>query len=117
MLEGRIDGVGDSVSPVPFIDAERVLAQTAIPPGGVDVGHYRFALPDDASPGARVELRARVIYRRAWRAIAVAKQWPDVVDGEPWERVVAEHTAAIVLDAAALDGLCADGFEVLAPVD
>ena len=117
VLEGRIDGLGNNVSPVPFIDAERELSQTSIPPGDVDVGRYRFALPDGVTPGARIDLRATVIYRRAWRAIAVAKQWPAVVDGEPWERRVAERSATIVLDAAALDRIAGDGFEALAPVD
>lgn len=117
VLEGRIDGAGDVVSPVPFIDAERELSQTTIQPGGVDVGQYRFALPDDVVAGARVELQARVVYRRAWRAIAVSKQWPDVVDGEPWERLVAERLATVVLDAAAMDGIWVDGFETVAPVD
>jgi hypothetical protein len=83
----------------------------------MDVGHYRFAPPDGVAPGARIDLKARVIYRRAWRAIAVAKQWPAVVDGEPWERVVAERSTAVVLDAAALDRIAVDGFEALAPVD
>jgi hypothetical protein len=117
VLEGRIDGVGVPVSPVPFIDAERVLARTTIPAGATDVGRYRFALPAGAQAGDRLEVRARVIYRRAWRAIAVAKEWPAVVDGEPWERVVAERTVSLVLDADSLDRIWRDQFESAPPAD
>lgn len=117
LLEGRIDGVGAPVSPVPFIDAERVLARTTIAAGATDVGRYRFALPADVQAGDRLEVRARVIYRRAWRAIAVAKQWPAVVDGEPWERLVAERTVSLVLDADSLDRIWRDQFESAPPAD
>jgi hypothetical protein len=111
VLEGRINGVGPPVRPVPFIDAERVHANTVIPPGATDVGFYAFALPSNATVGAVLALRARIVYRRTWRSIAVTKNWVANPDGEPWERLVVERTLALPLDAAMLDRRLVDGFE------
>jgi hypothetical protein len=117
VLAGRIGGVGDVVAPVPFIDAELVLARTTIPAGGMDIGHYRYALPDGVVAGDTLQIRARLIYRRAWRAIAVAKQWPAVVDGEPWQRVVVERVTTVTMTADMLDRIWQDGFEDDAPAE
>jgi len=111
VLEGRINGEGEVQSPVQFIDAEGVSSNTTIPPGQTDLGHYRFSLPADAAPGDQLELSARVIYRRAWRAIAVAKGWPDFDDdGEPWERLVDQVQIDRVLTEEDFIGIFADRF-------
>jgi hypothetical protein len=96
---------------VPFIDAEAVHSNTVIPAGENDVGLYAFALPAGAAAGDVLTVRARVIYRRAWRSLAVTKNWVAYPDGEPWERLVAERTHSITLDASMLDRQFADGFE------
>jgi hypothetical protein len=111
VLAGRIDGQGPVVQPVPFIDAEMVVAKTTIPPGGVDLGQYVFELPPDVASDTMAEVRARVIYRRAWRSIAVTKNWVVNSDGEPWERLVTERTLSVALGPAGLDRVFGDGFE------
>jgi hypothetical protein len=115
VLQGRIDGQGELLMPVPFIDAESVFSNTTIEAGATDHGQYVFALPASAAVGQTVEIRAWVYYRRAWRSIAVTKNWVENDDGEPWERLVAESTVTLVLDAAMLDSVMADGFEDAAP--
>lgn len=97
VLAGRIDGQGESVSPVPFIDAEAVLAKSTIPAAATDHARFAFDLPPDAGPGDLLEVRVRVIYRRAWRAIAVAKGWIDQPFDEPWERIVEDRTVSRTL--------------------
>lgn len=111
LLAGRIDGQGPVVQPVPFIDAESVVAKTTIAPGGSDLGQYMFELPADADSTTLAEIRARVIYRRAWRSIAVTKNWIENSDGEPWERLVKELTLSVTLGPAGLDRIFGDGFE------
>jgi hypothetical protein len=58
-----------------------------------------------------IEIRAWVYCRRAWRSIAVTKNWAENDDGKPWERLVAQSTVNLVLDASMLDDVMADGFE------
>ena len=74
VLQGRIDGQGALLKPVPFIDAESVFSNTTIPrappisPGS----------PLPCRPRRRSDRRcvqAQIYYRRAWRAIAVTKNW------------------------------------------
>lgn len=111
VLEGRINGIGPVVRPVPFIDAEAIHANTVIPAGATDVGRYTFALPPGVTAGDVLTVRARVIYRRAWRSLAVTKNWTSNPDGEPWERLVAERTLSLPLEPAMLDRMFGDGFE------
>ena len=114
VLEGRINGTGPVVRPVPFIDAEAIHANTTIPAGATDVGLYSFALPAGAAAGDVLTVRARVFYRRAWRNLAVTKNWVTNPDGEPWERLVATRSVSYPLDASMLDRQFADGFEDIA---
>ncbi|MCG6118880.1 MAG: hypothetical protein MEQ07_11925 [Aquimonas sp.] len=111
LLEGRIDGQGPVLSPVPFIDADALTAKTTIPPGEVDRGTYAFGLPPLSGGTHRVEVRARVFYRRAWRAIAVAKNWIENEDGEPWERVVADRRLDFAVEGPDPNLVLRDGFE------
>lgn len=111
VLEGRINGEGDPVSPVPFIDAETLLADTTIPPDAVESAEFTFELPPAVIVGDEIVARARVIYRRAWRAIAVTKGWPDVVQGESFERLVVDMQRAHLVTAGDVDVLFLDGFE------
>lgn len=85
VLEGRINGAGPVLRPVLFIDAEGVHSDTAIPSGATDVSEYRFALAPGTADGAWVEVSARLIYRRAWRALAVTKGWTETPGGMPVE--------------------------------
>ena len=111
LLSGKINGEGETLAPVPFIDAEEELAFTAIPPGATDIGQYTFRLPDTARVGDTLTFRATVIYRRTFRAIAVAKGWTELTMDEPWERRVTDVTATHALTAEDLEQIFLDDFE------
>ncbi len=97
VLEGRINGQGPVVRPVLFIDAENVYSLTTIPSGTVDTTEVEFAVPPGTAPGSTVEVTAVLLYRRAWRAVAVTKSWTETTHGDPIEIEVArnEETLAV----------------------
>ncbi|MCG8462351.1 MAG: NapC/NirT family cytochrome c, partial [Holophagales bacterium] len=91
VLEGRINGMGEPVSPVLFVDAETVLEKSNIPSGATDVTEVLFALPADAEVGETLQVEARLLYRRAFRALAVTKGWTVTPLGGPIEIEVASR--------------------------
>ncbi len=97
VLEGRINGQGPVVRPVLFIDAENVYTQTTIPSGAIDTTEVEFALPSDVAPGSEVEVTAVLLYRRAWRALAVTKGWTETTHGDPIEIEVARNEESLTL--------------------
>jgi hypothetical protein len=90
VLRGRINGQGAQVEPVLFIDAETVAFNQAIAPGATDSSSYRFALPAGVNP-SDVDVDVRLIYRRAFRALAVTKGWTTSSTGGPIEIEVARN--------------------------
>jgi len=102
ILEGRINGAGDPMSPVLFIDAERVLADTTIAAGTTDTTRVIFSLPADSRVGATIHVEARLLYRRAFRALAVAKGWTETPSGGPIEVEVSRSDRSWQLAAADL---------------
>lgn len=100
VLEGRINGSGPVVAPVLFIDAESVQSDTRIPSGGADVSDYRFAL--DSALVAEAEVTARLVYRRAWRDLAVTKGWTETPSGDPVETEV--QAASLTVDLTGVVG-------------
>ncbi len=85
VLSGRINGQGPVVRPVLFIDAEAVDSDTLIPSGALDVTTVEFALPGPLAPGAEVDVTVRLLWRRAFRALAVTKGWTTDPRGGPIE--------------------------------
>jgi hypothetical protein len=85
VLEGRINDQGPVVRPVLFIDGEAVYSETRIPSGAVDRTELEFALPPGAQAGDTVVVETRLLYRRAWRALAVTKGWTETPQGGPIE--------------------------------
>lgn len=85
VLEGRINGTGPVVRPVLFIDAEAVAENSVIPSGATDTSVYEFALPAGLSPGTTAEVTVRLLWRRAFRALAVTKGWTSDPRGGPIE--------------------------------
>lgn len=71
---------GPGTPPVFFSEAVGISADNRLAAGASDHTTYRFALP---SSDAAVEVRARVIYRRAWRALVDAKGWTEDGHGRP----------------------------------
>jgi hypothetical protein len=110
LLAGRINGQGVEVQPVSFIDAERVVADSTLQPGEVRTLWWRFANPN-ARAGQQVEARAELLYRRAWRALAVTKGWTERDDGRPVEQLVHARTISSEVSTADLDAIFADPFE------
>ncbi len=80
LLQGRINGQGAQVSPVLFIDAESAV-DTLIPSAAVDLSQYLFAVPTGTPESAEVQVETRLLYRRAWRALAVTKGWTETPGG------------------------------------
>lgn len=97
VLEGRINGQGPVVRPVLFIDAENLYAQTTIPSGTVDTTEVEFAVPPGTAPGSTVEVTAVLLYRRAWRAVAVTKGWTETTHGDPIEIEVARNEESLAV--------------------
>ena len=103
VLQGRINGQGAVQSPVLFIDAEGVLSSTTIPAGTTDTSTYRFTLPAGVAAG-EVSISVRLLYRRAFRALAVTKGWTITPSGGPIEVEVAQ----VSING---EGLLRNGFE------
>ena len=87
VLSGRINGQGAVQSPVLFIDAESSV-DTSIAAGATDSSSYRFTIPAGVSVD-QLEVEASLIYRRAFRALAVTKGWTQTPSGGPIETEVA----------------------------
>ena len=99
-----VDAAG--AGPVFFTEAASLAVDNRIPAHGVDHSHYRFALPPAGGP---IEVEARVIYRRAFRAVVDAKGWTTDGHGQPLEDLQAPHFGHLMANATAtLDAPAAD---------
>ena len=107
-LYGKVNHGPDGTGPVFFTDATGIQFDSRIPALASDTTRYRFDVPS----GGPVVVRARVIYRRAWRELVDAKQWTQDGFGNPLEDVAPPHfghlmtsvSATIAFDRPALDG-------------
>jgi hypothetical protein len=97
VLEGRINDQGPVVRPVLFIDGEAVAENTLIPSMATDVTEVGLALPAMSQPGDQVVVEARLLYRRAWRALAVTKGWQATPQGGPIDIEVARTVDTVTL--------------------
>lgn len=86
----------DGTGPVFFTDATGITEDTRIPALATDVTSYTFAAPD---ADATIEVRARLIYRRAWRALVDAKGWTENGHGEPLEDIAPPHFGHLMEEA------------------
>ena len=100
VLEGRINGQGQVVRPVMFIDGERVFASTAILSGATDTTAVEFELPPGVPAGAIVSVEAKLLYRRAFRAYQVSKGWTTSAQGGPLEIEVANRQLQLVTEGS-----------------
>jgi hypothetical protein len=99
VLEGRINGQGEVVRPVLFIDAEGVWEDSLIQADETRTVTLRFDLPVGTPAGEQVDVDARLLYRRAWRAVAVTKGWTETPQGGPVEIEVQRRQSSVTLDA------------------
>lgn len=58
--------------PAPFWNRNRILSDNRIPPKGSDASTYLFRVPKEAG---RITVKAQLIYRRAFKALADVKGW------------------------------------------
>lgn len=110
-LYAKVNGDSAGKGPTFFTDATNILWDNRLPPLGKDSTHYRFTLPDG---GGEVRVRARLVYRRSWRALVDAKKWTTDGHATPLEDLAppnfghlmeqAEETLQLPCDA----GTCLD---------
>lgn len=112
ILEGRINGAGPPVSPVLFIDAETVLEHSNLPAGQSRLTAVEFALPPSTPTGATIDVEARLLYRRAFRALAVTKGWTETPQGGPIE-IEVEADRLTLVNGSILDIPTVDGWGLL----
>lgn len=104
-LYAKINRAEDGTSPTFFTDATSIVEDNRIAALESDATSYVFT---DATGGA-VEVRARLIYRRSWRALVDAKGWTTDGHGGVLEDLQPPHfghlmeEAVATLDAAELD--------------
>jgi len=102
VLQGQINDQGPIVSPVLFIDANSVLLDTRIPSGATDVTEIRFDL-STVPQNSMVNVNADVIWRRAWRALSVTKNWTTSAHSDgPIEILAANQQLSLVAGSGLL---------------
>lgn len=87
-LFAKVNHDSSGASPTFFTDATGIVFDTRIPALATDTTHYAFALPE--TDGA-VHLRARLLYRRAWRALVDAKGWTEDGHGNPLKDIGSDY--------------------------
>jgi hypothetical protein len=87
-LYGKINIAENGTSPTFFTDAVAIVEDNRIPALATDETSYSFDVPADAG---EIRVRARVIYRRSWRALVDGKQWAYDGHGNPLEDIEPPH--------------------------
>ena len=87
-LYAKINQDAKGTSPTFFTDAVSIKADNRLKPLEKDTTSYSFDL---STAKGSVEVRARLIYRRTWRALLDAKKWTLDGHGNPLEDIQAPH--------------------------
>jgi hypothetical protein len=95
-LYGKINISEAGGSPTFFTDAVAIVDDNRIPALATDTTNYTFAIPADSGD---LEIRARVIYRRSWRALVDGKNWQYDGHGEPLEDIAPPHFGHLMASA------------------
>lgn len=98
-LYGKFIEAADGTGPTFFTDAARIRWDNRLAPLQTDTTSYSFAAP---ATGGNVTVRARVIYRRSWRALVDAKAWTQDGHGQPLEDVQPPHFGHLMAESRAL---------------
>lgn len=109
ILRGRINDQGPVVQPVLFIDAEGIVENSVIASGTTDASQYQFALPSNLPAGSAITVEARLLYRRAFRALAVTKGWTETPSGGPIEIEVARVQQSLLSSGSQPTGVPGPG--------
>ena len=84
---GKVNHDINGNGPTFFTDATGITFDNRIPALQTDSSSYTFTLPNNGS----VQVRARLIYRRAFRVLVDAKQWTQDGHGNPLADIAAPH--------------------------
>ncbi len=109
-LFAKVNHDSGGSGPVFFTEAAGIQIDNRIPALGSDQTTYTFAIPEG---GGTLRVRARLIYRRAWRAVVDAKGWTQDGHGNPLEDVLAPHFGHLMeqaewsADVTGVDGIAA----------
>ncbi|MBL4632799.1 MAG: hypothetical protein JKY56_02950 [Kofleriaceae bacterium] len=95
-LFGKVNHAADGTGPTFFTDATGITFDNRIPALQTDRTRVSFAVPDD---GGDIEVRARLIYRRSWRALVDAKQWTEDGHGNPLADLAAPNFGHLMEEA------------------
>jgi len=95
-LYGKINISEAGGSPTFFTDAVAIVTDNRIAALETDTTNYTFAIPAEAGD---INLRARVIYRRSWRALVDGKDWQYDGHGNPLEDIAAPHFGHLMASA------------------
>ena len=87
-LYAKVNQDVNSNGPTFFTDADSIRFDNRIPALDTDTTGYTFALPGG---GGTAHIRARLIYRRAFRFLVDAKNWSEDGRGKPLEDVAPPH--------------------------
>lgn len=94
-LYGKIDRAADGSGPTFFSEAVFVESDTRIP--ALETDHTRYTF--EARGSGAVTVRARVIYRRGWRAVVDAKEWKTDGHGRPLADLAPPHFGHLMASA------------------
>ncbi|MCC7382256.1 MAG: hypothetical protein IT384_10525 [Deltaproteobacteria bacterium] len=95
-LYAKVNHDASGAGPTFFTDAAGITFDTRIPALTADATHYTFQPPE---AGGEVSVRARLIYRRSWRALVDAKGWTEDGHGNPLEDVAPPHFGHLMEEA------------------
>ncbi|MBW2588891.1 MAG: MYXO-CTERM sorting domain-containing protein [Deltaproteobacteria bacterium] len=95
-LYGKINISDAGDSPTFFTDAVDIVSDNRIPALETDASNYTFAVPAESGD---IEVRARVIYRRSWRALVDGKDWQYDGHGNTLEDLEPPHFGHLMASA------------------
>lgn len=118
-LYAKVNHDAAMASPAFFTDATGIVFDSRIPALATDSTSYTFTLPP---LGGTIHVRARLIYRRSWRALVDAKGWAYDGHGNPLADVAPPHfghlmeiaETTVVVPGPGVPVLSASGGAVLA---
>ena len=95
-LYGKINIAENGTTPTFFTDAVAIVDDNRIPALATDMTNYTFEIP---SGSGDLEVRARVIYRRSWRALVDGKNWKYDGHGNDLEDIAPPHFGHLMASA------------------